>query len=523
MSSLRQRPSVNAGTHATAPDMAWPRPQAKPRHSVWDDGSRTRIAGTRSSTAVRWTDYANRLRLTDAAVVAISIACAYLVRFGADAQGTGGQHFEARYLWVSGLMIAAWIAALEIYRTRDGRTFGVGADEYKRVAQATLKLFGALAIAMVVLRLDVVRGYFAIALPLGLLLLCGNRWLWRKWLNRQRRSGQYLSKVIVIGNPSDVEYVVNQISGNPCVGYQVSGVALSTLLESMELKPPWYRIPVLSTLADVSRMVAVTGADAVIVAGQVPGGSKYIRELGWRLEETGTELVLASTLTNVAGPRIHWRQVEGLPLVHVELPQYAGGKHVLKRAVDILVSAMALLVLSPLMLALAVIVKRDSAGPVIFRQERVGRNGVPFHMLKFRSMAQNAEEDLESLLARNEGSGPLFKIRNDPRVTACGRWMRKYSLDELPQFWNVLVGEMSLVGPRPPLHQEVQEYEHFTNRRLLIKPGITGLWQINGRSNLPWEESIRLDLYYVENWSLTGDLMIMWRTFRAMRSPVGAF
>jgi exopolysaccharide biosynthesis polyprenyl glycosylphosphotransferase len=327
----------------------------------------------------------------------------------------------------------------------------------------------------------------------------------------------------VIGESTDVEYVINQIHRNPAAGYQVSGVALPTLEKSMELKPPWYRIPVLSTLADVSRMVEVAGADAVIVAGPVPGGGTYIRELGWKLEETATELVLASGLTNVAGPRIHWRPVDGLPLVHVELPQYAGGKHVLKRAVDIVAASLALLVLAPLLLVLAIIVKRDSEGPIIFRQLRAGRNGMPFHMLKFRSMVQTAETDLDALRDLNEGSGLLFKIRNDPRVTRCGRWMRKYSLDELPQFWNVLTGEMSLVGPRPPLPTEVEGYEKFTNRRLLIKPGITGLWQINGRSSLPWDESIRLDLYYVENWSLTGDLLIMWRTFRAMRTPVGAY
>jgi exopolysaccharide biosynthesis polyprenyl glycosylphosphotransferase len=317
--------------------------------------------------------------------------------------------------------------------------------------------------------------------------------------------------------------VVNQIESNVAAGYKISGVALSALDKTLELRPPLVRVPVLSTLADVSRMVEVTGADAVIAAGPLPGGSTYIRELGWKLEATGTELVLASRLTNVAGPRIHWRPVDGLPLVHVELPQYAGGKHVLKRVVDVVVASLALLVLSPLLLVLAIIVKRDSAGPVIFRQVRAGKNGVPFHMLKFRSMVQTAETDIESLRELNEGSGPLFKIRNDPRVTKCGRWMRKYSLDELPQFWNVLTGEMSLVGPRPPLPLEVQGYEKFTHRRLLIKPGITGLWQVNGRSTLPWEESIRLDLYYVENWSLTGDLAILWRTFKAMRSPVGAY
>lgn len=190
---------------------------------------------------------------------------------------------------------------------------------------------------------------------------------------------------------------------------------------------------------------------------------------------------------------------------------------------DICIATMALLALAPLLLVLAMIVKADSAGPVLFRQERIGKRGTTFKMLKFRSMVVNAEERLAELTAQDEGAGVLFKLRNDPRITKCGRWMRKYSLDELPQFWNVLTGSMSLVGPRPPLLREVDGYEQHTHRRLLIKPGITGLWQINGRSDLPWEEAVRLDLYYVENWSIAGDLIIMWRTFRAMMRPSGAY
>jgi exopolysaccharide biosynthesis polyprenyl glycosylphosphotransferase len=525
MSELRQRRRFHAGLLSTSP-FRTPAPtkaSARPQHSVWDDESRVDVTVPRSEATRRWRSFAYRLRITDCAAIAIAVASAYLVRFGAEAPAAAEWDFETRYLFISLLILVSWIAVLEIYSTRDSRTFGSGVTEYKRVVQSTLKLFGALAIAMVFVRFDVARGYFAIALPLGLVLLTGSRWLWRRWLNQQRSRGEYLSRVIVIGETSDVEYVVNQIESNVAAGYKISGVALSALDKTLELRPPLVRVPVLSTLADVSRMVEVTGADAVIAAGPLPGGSTYIRELGWKLEATGTELVLASRLTNVAGPRIHWRPVDGLPLVHVELPQYAGGKHVLKRVVDVVVASLALLVLSPLLLVLAIIVKRDSAGPVIFRQVRAGKNGVPFHMLKFRSMVQTAETDIESLRELNEGSGPLFKIRNDPRVTKCGRWMRKYSLDELPQFWNVLTGEMSLVGPRPPLPLEVQGYEKFTHRRLLIKPGITGLWQVNGRSTLPWEESIRLDLYYVENWSLTGDLAILWRTFKAMRSPVGAY
>lgn len=525
MSELKHRRHFHATARVAAPPSSANRPHTPVRHqhSVWDDESGNDLEASRAAVSRMWRNFANRLRLTDAAGIAVAVASAYLLRFDSGAMAPAGDGFEARYVVVSVLLLGGWIAVLEIFHTRDRRTFGVGGAEYKRVIQATVKLFGALAIAMVFVRFDVLRGYFAVALPLGIVLLTGSRWLWRRWLNRKRSEGRYLSRVIVIGDRTDVEYIISQFEKNPSAGYEISGVGLPTLDQSMELRPPWYRIPVVSTLADVSKAVELAGADAVIVAGHVPGGSTYIRELGWKLEATGTELVLASSLTNVAGPRIHFRPVDGLPLVHVELPQYAGGKHVLKRVIDIAVAGLALVALSPLMLVLAILVRRDSPGPVFFRQLRAGRNGVPFQMLKFRSMVVTADADLDALRELNEGCGPLFKIRNDPRITRCGRWMRKYSLDELPQLWNVLTGEMSLVGPRPPLPSEVERYEKFTNRRLLIKPGITGLWQVNGRSTLPWEESIRLDLYYVENWSLTGDLIIMWRTFKAIRSPVGAY
>jgi len=209
--------------------------------------------------------------------------------------------------------------------------------------------------------------------------------------------------------------------------------------------------------------------------------------------------------------------------MHVELPSYEGGKHVLKRAFDIVASALGLLVLAPLFFVIAVLVKTTSAGPVFFRQARVGRSGSLFSMIKFRSMVPNAESVRAQLEAQHDGNGVLFKLKDDPRVTRIGKILRRYSLDELPQLWNVLVGHMSLVGPRPPLESEVAQYEKHVLRRLYIKPGLTGMWQINGRSNLSWEESVRLDLYYVENWSLTGDLMILWRTLSVVVKPVGAY
>ncbi|WP_066299136.1 sugar transferase [Arthrobacter luteolus] len=421
------------------------------------------------------------------------------------------------------LLLFAWNIGLAVYRTREERLLGIGVDEYKRIATATLRMFGGVALAMVLLQRDISSTVLAVSLPLGLGGLFLGRWCWRKWLNSQRRLGHYLSRVVVFGCSEDVAYVVKQVSAHASATYQVAGLVvpggpgpeLDGVLEA--------GLPLATDPEEITEQVRALGANAVIVAGPVPGGNRYIRELGWRLENTATELILASSLTNVAGPRIHWRPVEGLPLMHVELPQYSGGKHVLKRCLDIGLASVALVGLAPVFAALFLIVHFDSKGPVIFRQQRVGVRGRTFQMLKFRSMVVDAEQRLAGLKNRNQGAGVLFKLKHDPRVTRCGRWMRRFSLDELPQLWNVLRGDMSLVGPRPPLPSEVKGYQGSTHRRLLIKPGLTGLWQINGRSNLAWDESIRLDLFYVENWSLTGDLMIMWRTVRVMVQPEGAY
>ncbi|WP_312180587.1 sugar transferase [Arthrobacter sp.] len=421
------------------------------------------------------------------------------------------------------LLLIAWNVGLAVYRTREERLLGTGADEYKRTATATLRMFAGVALFMVIFQRDMPGTVLAVSLPLGLGGLFLSRWCWRKWLTSQRKLGHYLSRVVVFGGSEDVAYVVKQVSAHASAAYEVAGLVvpggageeLEGVLES--------GLPLATDPEEITEQVRELGANAVIVAGPVPGGNRYIRELGWRLENTSTELILASSLTNVAGPRIHWRPVEGLPLMHVELPQYSGGKHLLKRCLDIVFASMGLLVLAPVFAMLSMIVHYDSAGPVIFHQQRVGVRGRTFQMLKFRSMVIDAEQRLPTLKNRNQGAGVLFKLKQDPRVTRCGRWMRRYSLDELPQLWNVLRGDMSLVGPRPPLPSEVKGYQGSTHRRLLIKPGLTGLWQINGRSNLAWDESIRLDLFYVENWSLTGDLMIMWRTVRVMVRPDGAY
>ncbi|MDJ0317162.1 sugar transferase [Arthrobacter antibioticus] len=493
------------------------------QHSVWDALPASAGTEARSESAKWSTSYLNRLRVSDALISVVVVAVAYLWRFGPSPLVGSTTTSERGYLWVCLAIVLLWNIDLEYSRSREKRVFGIGVSEYRRVVQSTLRTFGLMAMIMVVFQLNVSRGFFAVALPLGILLLLTGRWLWRHWLGAQRSAGKALSNVVVLGNPQDVEYVIGHLRSNLSAGYRVAGVALTTLASDIELKQPWYGVPVLSTLADITDVVRKTGAEAVVVAGVLPGGPKAIQELGWRLEDMSTELVLASSLTNVAGPRVHFRPMEGLPLMHVELPQYSGAKHAFKRAMDVILSATALLVLLPVLVILGAVVRLGSPGPALFHQERVGRNGETFKMIKFRSMVVDAEARLAALKGSDEGAGVLFKMSKDPRVTRSGLWMRKFSLDELPQFWNVLVGQMSLVGPRPPLASEVALYERPAHRRLLIKPGITGLWQVSGRSDLAWEEAVRLDLYYVENWSLTGDFVILWRTFKAVAEPVGAY
>jgi exopolysaccharide biosynthesis polyprenyl glycosylphosphotransferase len=235
------------------------------------------------------------------------------------------------------------------------------------------------------------------------------------------------------------------------------------------------------------------------------------------------EILVHPGLVEVAGPRMHIRPHVGLPLLHVEQPHFTGWRRFVKRATDVLLTGIGLIIISPLMAAIALAIKINDGGPVIFRQTRVGLDGSTFTMYKFRSMHLDAEARIAELRAQNPEMGVLFKLQNDPRITTVGKFLRKFSLDELPQLFNVLRGSMSLVGPRPPLPAEVDSYEDHTRRRLLVTPGLTGLWQVSGRSLLSWEESVRLDLRYVENWTLTLDLLIMWKTFYAVLAKRGAF
>jgi exopolysaccharide biosynthesis polyprenyl glycosylphosphotransferase len=303
-------------------------------------------------------------------------------------------------------------------------------------------------------------------------------------------------------------------------GYRVVGACVPRPTGLEEL--PGTTVPVLGSFDDLQLALALTEADTVVITSSDDLPAARIRELSWSLEPGRQHLVMAPALTDIGGPRIHARPVAGLPLIHVETPTYDGFKQFAKRGFDLTGAGLLLVLLSPLLIVVALIVRFTSVGPVLYRQQRVGLNGEPFNMLKFRSMRVNADAQLADLLKKQGTSDrPLFKVTDDPRLTKVGGFLRRYSLDELLQLVNVLRGDMSLVGPRPQRDGEVALYDKAATRRLYVKPGMSGLWQVSGRSSLSWEDSIRLDLYYVENWSVAGDLVILWRTLRAVISPQG--
>ncbi len=426
---------------------------------------------------------------------------------------------DLSYWAFSAGLVIAWMWALSFVDSRSYRVIGTGSTEYVRVADASFRLFGVIAIIAFLTKTDVARGYLLISLPLGVVTLLLGRWVWRQWLVMKRGRGEFAARVLLVGSVESVAQIAREFQRHPSAGYRVVGACVPT--GEIAGTVPNTDIPVMGSVDAVARAMAVTGADTVAVTSTDELPPDKVKEISWGLEAGRQHLVLAPSIIDIAGPRLHTRPVAGLPLIHVETPRFSKGQLFLKRAVDIVATSVGLVVVSPLLAFLAVAVRLTSQGPVFFRQTRVGLRGREFTMIKFRSMVVNAEDLLEQLEReqRDSGNEVLFKMKNDPRVTPVGRVMRKFSLDELPQLFNVLRGSMSLVGPRPPLPAEVAQYADHVHRRFLAKPGITGLWQVSGRSSLSWEESVRLDLSYVENWSLLGDLVILAKTVRAAASP----
>ncbi|WFE52129.1 sugar transferase [Micromonospora sp. WMMD1155] len=463
--------------------------------------------------------YVRVLVVLDTTILIIALLIGYAARFGDD-EPTGS---EIPYVLVAPGLVLAWLISLKALGCYDDRVIGYGADEYRRVSSASLRLAGAIAIIGYIADVGVSRGFLGITFAVGTVGLEVARFAARKRLHRARSLGAGWSrKVLVVGDTAHVLELVHTLRREPYAGYQVVGACIPDAL----LAPVAQRlgdVPVVGSFRGIPEAATAIGADTVAVTASGELTATRLRRLGWQLEGTGVDLVVAPALTDVAGPRIHTRPVAGLPLIHVEAPEFRGARKLVKGFVDRSVSSLALALLLPLISFIALAIKLDSRGPVLFRQVRVGQGGREFDVFKFRTMVVNADAMLAELTARNETDGLMFKMRQDPRVTRVGRVLRKWSLDELPQLANVLLGQMSLVGPRPPLPSEVARYDGDVARRLLVKPGMTGLWQVSGRSDLSWEDGIRLDLYYVENWSLAADLTILWKTFGAVLNGRGAY
>ena len=412
-----------------------------------------------------------------------------------------------------------WLLSCAATRSYELRFLGTGSEEFKRVFDAGIRLLASVAVVCLAVKIDVARLYVVIIFPLAVVLTLLMRYAARHVLHRLRNEGRCLHRVVVVGRERSCAELVRQLKREPYAGFSVVGACIDrSQTDTLE------GVPVVGTSSTVIQALKDTDADTVAVGAWSDFNQADLRRLSWELEGSGIALVVAPSLTDIAGPRIHIRPVAGLPLLHIEQPEFSGGRRLLKGSGDRLVAVLALLFASPVLLMLTLSVALTSRGGALFRQTRAGVDGRTFTMYKFRSMYRNAEERLAGLSELNvNADGLLFKMRDDPRVTKVGKWLRRFSLDELPQLLNVVRGDMSLVGPRPPLPREVAQYGADVRRRLLVRPGLTGLWQISGRSDLSWEESVRLDLHYVENWSLALDAMIIWKTVFAVLRRRGAY
>ncbi|MGY1624192.1 sugar transferase [Geodermatophilus sp. SYSU D00965] len=478
-----------------------------------------RLRGGATFARLEWrTRYVASIAAGDALCALVAGLIGVGARFGHNPLNESG---PAQAAAVAAAMPFAWTAAMYMARTYEHRFLWVGAEEFRRVLAASIWVLAAFGTTSWALKWDIARGFVVIALPLATLFTLLQRYARRQRLHRQRGRGRCQETTLIVGHRSGVAALHRQIDRTRYQGLNVIGCCLPR--SEGGNGGAFDGLPVLGSLEEVIDVVRKHEVDVVAVLPSPELEGPALRRLGWELERTSADLLLAPAVTEIAGPRVAIRPVAGLPLLHMERPELTGARRAAKAGFDVVAACLGVLLLSPVLLAIALAVGLSSRGPVFYKQYRVGRDGKTFPMLKFRSMNVDADKRLADLAARSEGNGVLFKMRNDPRVTAVGRVLRRYSLDELPQLFNVLLGHMSLVGPRPPLPHETERYGFDMHRRFLVKPGMTGLWQISGRSDLSWDDSVRMDVRYVENWSFWMDLFILWKTVGAVRGGSGAY
>jgi exopolysaccharide biosynthesis polyprenyl glycosylphosphotransferase len=485
--------------------------------TVTSAGFRGRHRDHRSPLAVWESRYRTAVIMSDVLATAVATLLA-TVLIGRELPDYLGQ--LPRLVSVAALLIV--VSALPANRAWDPKILGQGAEEFRRLGKALVATAVTLSVAGVAFELTHLRLWVFFVVPAVGAIAFPGRYLLRRLLHSRRAKGECLLPVMAAGSVEWTSDLIARTRKDPHNGWRVEAVCTPDGF-GLDGTQEVAGVPVVGALGDLTERAQPGGYRVVAVSADPYWTPRQLQRLAWELEDTEAELVVAPVLMELAGPRLHVSGVVGLPLLRVQAPTFGRAKRVIKNCVDRLGALLLLTLLAPVLLAIAVIVKTDDGGPVLFRQRRVGQSGKPFTMWKFRTMVVNADALLNELRASNQGAGPLFKMRQDPRVTGPGRLLRRYSLDELPQLINVLTGAMSLVGPRPPLPHEVEQYGSDAGRRLLVKPGLTGLWQISGRSDLPWEEALRLDLRYVEDWSLALDAIILWKTVRAVFSGQGAY
>lgn len=484
-----------------APQPLTTRTTRLPRPDVADDNARALIES-----------YRRRALALDGASALLASALAVAIRFQF--------RWTLLYVLLTAALPALWLVVLGLQRAYETRWLGTGTEEYRRTVSAGLVLFTLIAVASFSVQAQLSRAWAVLVVPLCVVLSLASRHQLRTWLFRLRLAGRGQQKVLVVGRADAAVAVIEKLDHEPQHGL----VAVGACIPALDIGVSHVNgVPVVGAPDQILEAVDELGVHVVAVASHPDLSGHALRRLAWALEERDVELVVSPGIVEVAGPRLSIRPVAGLSLLHLQRPTITGGRRLLKNAFDATVGTLLLLPAAPVMVALAIAVKLTSAGPVLFRQTRIGVDGREFTMFKFRSMVADAEDRKIDLVDLDEGNGVLFKMRNDPRVTRIGGVMRRFSLDELPQLFNVVKGDMSLVGPRPPLPAEVAGYSDDATRRLRVRPGLTGLWQVSGRSDLTWEESLLLDLRYVDNWSLVLDLTILWRTGRAVMQGSGAY
>ncbi|WP_030559339.1 sugar transferase [Streptomyces aureocirculatus] len=413
------------------------------------------------------------------------------------------------------------LGALAVSRSWAPAVLGQGAEEFRRLGRSLFMAAVVLALGGIALTSRNIKLWIFVAIPAIAIVTMTARYLLRLRLHRHRKEGRCLRPVLAAGSPATVSDLITRVRKFPHLGWRVDAVCTTDGLglDGAQLDG----VPVVGQLTDVALHVRRDGYRVVAVTPDPHWSPGRLQRLAWNLEGCDTEMVVAPVLMEVAGPRLHVDAVLGIPLLRVSMPTFTGGRRAVKGIVDRMGAALLLILFAPLMALVGLLVLVDSRGGAFYRQRRVGKDGCEFTIYKFRTMVTGAHAVRAELADLDEGAGLLFKLRRDPRVTRVGAVLRRYSLDELPQLFNVLTGSMSLVGPRPPLPEESAAYGPDIRRRLLVKPGLTGLWQISGRSDLPWEEAVRLDLRYVEDWSLALDTVILWKTLRAVIHGQGAY